>query len=549
MTAISPLAGKLAPPEMLLDIASLMAAYYSEMPDPLNPAQSIQFGTSGHRGTSLDKSFNESHILAITQAICQYRQRRWIDGPLYLGIDTHALSQAAYTSVLEVLAANGIDVMVAGNGAFTPTPAVSLAILNYNRGKERGLADGIIITPSHNPPEYGGIKYNTPNGGPADTEVTQWIEQRANAYLQSSLSGVQRVPFETALRAKTTHCYDFMSAYVNELITVIDMESIRSAHLHIGVDPLGGAGVAYWPAIAERYKLDITVVNPSVDASFRFVPVDSDGKIRMDPSSPFAMQVLASRRNDFDIAVACDPDHDRHGIVTRSVGLMPPNHYLCVMIDYLFQHRPYWKKSAGIGKTIVSSDMIRRIAAELGQPVLDMPTGFKWFSPGLMQGTLSFAGEESAGASFSRRDGSVWTTDKDGITAALLAAEITAQTGHDPGFHYRNLSHRYGDPVETRLQVNATSAEKAKISRITSAQITSAELAGESILSILTRAPGNEAAISGVKVITEHGWFAARPSGTEDLYKIYAESFRGEEHLERILEDAQQIVDQALKSS
>ncbi len=543
---ISPLAGKPAPPELLVNVARLVTAYYSEAPDPANPLQRVAFGTSGHRGSAFNKAFNEAHVLAISQAICRYRKQRGIDGPLFIGIDTHALSEPAFASALEVLAANGVEVMMAAGGEYTPTPAVSHAILAYNCGRTTGLADGIVITPSHNPPQDGGFKYNPTDGGPADTRVTGWIEKQANELLQDGLKGVLRMPYEKALHASTTHRHDFLTAYVNDLDQVIDMDAIRGAHIRMGVDPLGGAGVHYWPAIADRYQLDLSIVNPAVDATFRFMTLDWDGQIRMDPSSPYAMQSLIDLKERFDIAFACDTDHDRHGIVTRSAGLLPPNHYLSVAVDYLFQHRPQWAKDAAIGKTVVSSQMIDRVAARLGRKLIEVPVGFKWFAAGLLDGSLGFAGEESAGASLLRRDGRVWTTDKDGIIPALLSAEITARRGRDPGELYRDLTQEFGAPSADRIQAAATPEQKEKLSKLSPAQVTSTSLAGEAIQAVLTRAPGNDAAIGGLKVVTEHGWFAARPSGTEDIYKIYAESFLGEEHLRRLLVEAQSLVDQAL---
>ncbi len=543
---ISPLAGKPAPAELLVNVARLVTAYYNEAPDPAIPLQRVAFGTSGHRGSAFEKSFNEAHVLAISQAICLYRKQQGIDGPLFIGIDTHALSEPAFASALEVLAANGVEVMMAARGEYTPTPAVSHAILVYNRGRKSGLADGIVITPSHNPPDSGGFKYNPPNGGPADTGITGWIEQRANALLQAGLQDVQRISFEKALRASTTHQHDFLNAYVEDLGNVIDMDAISGAQIRMGVDPLGGAGVHYWSAISDRYKLDLTVVNQAVDATFRFMTVDWDGQIRMDPSSPYAMQSLIDLKDRFDIAFACDTDHDRHGIVTRGAGLLPPNDYLAVAIDYLFQHRPAWRKDAAIGKTVVSSQMIDRVAARLGRKLVEVPVGFKWFAAGLLDGSLGFGGEESAGASFLRRDGTVWTTDKDGLVPALLAAEITARTGRDPAENYRALTQEFGAPAADRIQAAASPEQKAKLSKLSPEQVKSTMLAGEPIQAVLTRAPGNDAAIGGLKVVAEHGWFAARPSGTEDIYKIYAESFRGEDHLRSILNEAQTIVDQAL---
>ncbi|HEX5286621.1 MAG TPA: phosphoglucomutase (alpha-D-glucose-1,6-bisphosphate-dependent) [Polaromonas sp.] len=542
---ISPLAGKPAPAENLLNVAKLITAYYSEVPDPAIPLQRVAFGTSGHRGSAFGKTFNQAHVLAISQAICRYRKQRGIDGPLFIGIDTHALSEPAFVSALEVLAANSVEVMMAAGGEYTPTPAVSHAILAYNRGRTTGLADGIVITPSHNPPEDGGFKYNPPDGGPADTSVTGWIEKQANELLQDGLQGVLRIPYEKALHASTTHAHDFLNAYVNDLDQVIDMDAIRGARIRMGVDPLGGAGVHYWSAIADRYQFDLSIVNPAVDATFRFMTLDWDGQIRMDPSSAYAMQSLIGLKDRFDIAFACDTDHDRHGIVTHS-GLLPPNHYMSVAIDYLFQHRPEWQQGAAIGKTVVSSQMIDRVAARLGRKLVEVPVGFKWFAAGLLDGSLGFAGEESAGASFLRRDGSVWTTDKDGIVPALLSAEISARMGRDPGELYSDLTHEFGAPAADRIQAVATPAQKEKLSKLSPQQVTSTSLAGEAIQAVLTRAPGNDAAIGGLKVVTEHGWFAARPSGTEDIYKIYAESFRGAEHLRSLLAEAQTIVDQAL---
>ena len=543
---ISPLAGHIAPSDILVNVAKLVTAYYSEIPDVSVPGQNVAFGTSGHRGSSFDKTFNEYHVLAITQAICLYRKEQGIDGPLFMGIDSHALSEPAFVSALEVLAANEVEVMISAGGEYVPTPAISQAILVYNQGRTTGLADGIVITPSHNPPNGGGFKYNPTNGGPADTAVTGWIEKQANIFLQQDLQGVKRIPFERALRAPTTHTYDFLNNYVNDMGNVIDMEAIRSAGVRMGVDPLGGAGVNYWGAIAERYRLDLTVLNKAVDATFRFMTVDWDGKIRMDPSSPYAMNGLIGLKDRFDIAFACDTDHDRHGIVTSSVGLMPPNHYLSVAIDYLFQHRPEWSKDAAVGKTLVSSQMIDRVSAGIGRKVLEVPVGFKWFAQGLQDGSLGFGGEESAGASFLRRDGRVWTTDKDGLAPALLSAEIIARTGRDPGECYRQLTQKYGEPVADRIQAVANAEQKAKLSKLSPEQVKSTALAGEKITAVLTTAPGNNASIGGLKVVTENGWFAARPSGTEDIYKIYGESFKGETHLRDILNEAQTIVDAAL---
>ena len=543
---VNPLAGKPAPPAMLAHIPKLVTAYYTGVPDFSMPMQRVAFGTSGHRGSSFEKTFNEWHVLAITQAICQYRKQQGIDGPLFLGKDTHALSEPTFATALEVLAANGVEVMLAENDEYTPTPVVSHAILAYNRGRDKGLADGIVITPSHNPPEYGGFKYNPPNAGPADAGVTGWIEARANEFLKDRLQGVKRMPLERALRAATTHRHDYLNAYVSDLGNVIDMEAIRGANISMGADPLGGAGVHYWAAIAERYGLDLTVVNEVVDPTFRFMTVDWDGQIRMDPSSSYAMQGLIDLKDRFDIAFACDTDHDRHGIVTQSAGLLPPNHYLVVAISYLFQHRPKWGKDAAVGKTVVSSQMIDRVTAKLGRKLYEVPVGFKWFVEGLLDSSLGFAGEESAGASFVRQDGSVWTTDKDGIVPALLSGEITARIGRDPGEIYRELTREFGEPVYDRVEAPATPEQKRMLARLSPQQVLSAELAGEKIQNILTQAPGNGAAIGGLKVVAESGWFAARPSGTEDIYKIYAESFLGIDHLRHIQEEAQAIVCAAL---
>jgi phosphoglucomutase len=546
---ISPLAGKPAPSSLLVDVPRLITAYYSECPDPSVAAQRVAFGTSGHRGSSFENSFNECHVLAITQAICSYRQLQQINGPLFLGFDTHALSAPAFASALEVLAANEVEVLIAEKDEYTPTPAISHAILVYNRGRASGLADGIVITPSHNPPDSGGFKYNPPNGGPADTQITSWIEVEANRLLVANLTGVKRTTLAKARSAATTHYHDYLNTYVSDLGNVIDMDVIRNGNILMGVDPLGGAGVHYWPAIAENYRLNLRVVNQDVDPTFRFMSVDWDGKIRMDPSSPYAMHGLIDLKDRFDISFACDTDHDRHGIVARSAGLLPPNHYLAVAIHYLFQNRPDWRKDAGIGKTVVSSQIIDRVAAKLKRTLYEVPVGFKWFVDGLLDGSLGFGGEESAGASFLRKDGSVWTTDKDGIVPALLSAEITARMGRDPGEIYRELAHEFGEPLFERIDAAATPAQKKLLSKLTPQQVTSKELAGEAIQSILTQAPGNNAGIGGLKVIAEHGWFAARPSGTEDVYKIYAESFRGADHLHRIQQEAQTIVAAAFASA
>jgi phosphoglucomutase len=543
---ISPLAGQPAPPDVLINVARLVTAYYSDAPDPSIPLQRVAFGTSGHRGSALARTFNEAHVLAITQAICRYRTQHGIDGPLFVGIDTHALSEPAFATTLEVLAANGVTVMIAAHGEYTPTPAVSLAILTHNRGRTSALADGIVITPSHNPPADGGFKYNPPNGGPAGSDVTGSIEKLANEILEGGLKAVKRVPLAQALRAATTHFHDFLGAYVADLGSVIDMDVIRDAGIRMGVDPLGGAGVHYWGRIAERYRLDLTVVSETVDATFRFMTLDWDGQIRMDPSSPYAMRRLLDLKDRFDIAFACDTDHDRHGIVTPLAGLMPPNHYLSVAIDYLFPHRPQWAASAAIGKTVVSTRMIDLVTARLGRKLIEVPVGFKWFADGLVDGSIGFCGEESAGASFLRRDGTVWTTDKDGMAPALLSAEITARLGRDPGALYQQLAGEFGNPVADRVEAPATPQQKKQLAALTSDRITATDLAGEKITSILDKAPGNGAAIGGIKVIAPSGWFAARPSGTEDIYKIYAESFSGPAHLQAILEQAQAIVDRAI---
>jgi phosphoglucomutase len=546
---VSPLAGKPAAPEMLVNVPKLVTAYYTEIPDPSVPGQRVSFGTSGHRGSAFENAFNEWHILAISQAICLYRKRQKIDGPLFLGMDTHALSVPALASALEVLAANDVEVMLAEGDEYTPTPAISLAILTYNRGRKTGLADGIVITPSHNPPHDGGFKYNPPNGGPAEGSITSWIETKANEFLEHGLKGVKRISFQKALHASTTHRYDYLNTYIDELEHVLDMDAIRGSKISLGVDPLGGAGVHYWGPIADRYGLNLTVVNQAVDPTFRFMTVDWDGQIRMDPSSSYAMQRLIALKDQFEIAFACDTDHDRHGIVTRSAGLLPPNHYLAVAIYYLFQHRPKWPEIAAVGKTLVSSQMIDRVTKKLGRKLFEVPVGFKWFVDGLLDGSLGFGGEESAGASFIRLDGSVWTTDKDGLILALLAAEITARMGRDPGEIYSDLTREFGDPVYERIDAPATSQQKAILAKLSPQQVEIKDLAGDKIQAILTDAPGNGAPIGGLKVVAESGWFAARPSGTEDIYKIYAESFRGADHLKRIQEEAQTIVSNALAVS
>jgi phosphoglucomutase len=544
--SVSPLAGKPAEPSMLVNVPRLITAYYSERPDPAVAAQRVAFGTSGHRGSALERGFNEWHILAMTQAICLYRKAQRISGPLFLGMDTHALSVPAQSSALEVLAANGVDVMIADREAYTPTPTVSHAILTYNRGRTAGVADGIVITPSHNPPDSGGFKYDPPSGGPAETEITRWIQNKANELLEGKLQGIQRVLYEQALRASTTHRHDYLDAYVGDLVGVIDFDAIRGARLHLGVDPLGGAGVHYWQPIADRYGLDLTVLNTEVDPTFRFMTVDWDGKIRMDPSSPHAMQRLIGLKDRFDIAFAADTDHDRHGIVTKSSGLLPPNHYLAAMISYLFRHRPRWRADAAVGKTAVSSSMIDRVTAKLGRRLYEVPVGFKYFVDGLLDGWLGFGGEESAGASFLRHDGSVWTTDKDGMIPCLLAAEITATLGRDPGEVYADLTREFGAPLYERIDAPATAAEKAALEKLSPERVRAAELAGETITAMLTTAPGDGKPIGGLKVVSESGWFAARPSGTEEIYKIYAESFRDQDHLRRIQNEAQAIVRQAI---
>jgi phosphoglucomutase len=546
---IDPRAGQPAKAGDLVNVPKLIAAYYEERPDSDIPEQRVVFGTSGHRGSSFEKTFNEWHILAITQAICLFRKQQKIDGPLFLGIDTHALSQPAVDSALEVLAANGIDVMLAEREEYTPTPVISHAILTYNRGRTVGLADGIVITPSHNPPDTGGFKYNPPHGGPADEKITAWIEAQANEFITSQLNGVHRISIDTALAAPTTHRYDFLTAYVDDLHNVIDMDAIRASGISVGVNPLGGAGVHYWEPIAERYGLNLKVVNETVDPTFRFMTLDWDGNIRMDPSSEYAMRPLIALKDKFDLAVACDTDHDRHGIVTRSVGLLPPNHYLAVCVDYLFAHRPDWSAKMAVGKTVVSSSMIDRVAGRRSRKLYEVPVGFKHFVDGLLHGNLGFAGEESAGASFARRDGSVWTTDKDGIIAALLAAEITAVCKKDPGEIYAELTAELGESLYRRSEAAATDEQKAALEQITPNDIHAADLAGERPITITTKAAGDGSSIGGIKVTAANGWFAARPSGTEAIYKIYAESFNGEEHLKLIEAEAQNVANQAFASS
>ncbi|MDA3913098.1 phosphoglucomutase (alpha-D-glucose-1,6-bisphosphate-dependent) [Oleiagrimonas sp.] len=545
-TTISALAGKPPPASRLVDVSRLLAAYSDLQPDPSVPAQRVAFGTSGHRGTSFDRSFNAWHILAMSQAICEYRKARGIDGPLYLGFDTHALSRPAFENALEVLAANGVQTLIARADEFTPTPAISHAVLVHNKGRSTGLADGIVITPSHNPPDNGGFKYNTPNGGPADNDVTHWIEDRANALLDDGLRNVRRMPLAQARKAGSTHMHDFLERYVADLSQVVDFDLIRSAGIRMGVDPMGGAGVHYWGPIAERYRLDLTVVSEVVDPQFAFMSVDWDGNIRMDPSSKYAMQRLIGLKDRFDIAFACDTDHDRHGIVTCSGGLMSPNHYLSVLIDELFRNRPEWGPRAAIGKTVVSTALIDRVAKRLGRELYEVPASFKWFSKGLFDGSLGFGCEESAGAALLRRDGSVWTTDKDGLAPAFLAAEITAREGRDPSELYTRLTADLGQPFNDRIEAAATPAQKARLAALAPDQLHSKRLAGEPIKQALDKAPGNGASMGGIKVVAESGWFAARPSGTEDIYKIYAESFKDEAHLQAILGEAQAIVDQAL---
>ncbi|MES2313506.1 MAG: phosphoglucomutase (alpha-D-glucose-1,6-bisphosphate-dependent) [Pseudomonadota bacterium] len=543
---ISPLAGKPAPTSILVDIPKLLAAYADLKPDPSVAAQRVAFGTSGHRGSSFERCFNEWHILAISQAICEYRQSKGIDGPLFIGADTHALSQPAFESALEVLAANGVQTMISAGGEFTPTPAISHAILVYNKGRTSGLADGIVITPSHNPPDNGGFKYNASNGGPADTDITGWVQNRANALLEAGLKDVKRMPFVQARKAAATREHDYLNTYVADLADIIDFDAIRSAGVHMGVDPLGGAGVHYWAPIAERYKLDLTVVSAAVDPQFAFMSVDWDGKIRMDPSSKYAMQRLIGLKDTYDVAFACDTDHDRHGIVTRSNGLMEPNHYLSVLIDYLYRHRPQWGTNAAVGKTVVTTALIDRVVKRLGRQLYEAPVGFKWFSEGLFDGSLGFGCEESAGASLLRRDGSVWATDKDGLVPALLSAEITARQGKDPGELFAQLTDELGKPFADRVEAAATPAQKARLAKLSPDQLKSDQLAGEKIEQVLDKAPGNGAAIGGIKVVAASGWFAARPSGTEAIYKIYAESFKSEDHLQSLLKEAQNIVDAAL---
>jgi phosphoglucomutase len=544
---ISPYAGKPAEPSMLVNVPKLISAYYTEIPDPFINEQKVAFGTSGHRGSSLKTSFNEWHILAITQAICLYRKQQKTDGPLFIGIDTHALSVPAFDTALEVLAANEVEIMNADENEFTPTPVISHAILTYNKNRQSGFADGIVITPSHNPPHDGGFKYNPPNGGPAAGEVTKWIETKANDFLINKLKDVKRISYKKALHASTTHRYDYMNNYVNDLGNVVNMDIIRDSKISIGVDPLGGAGIYYWEPIAARYNLNLTLVNKTIDPDFRFMPVDWDGQIRMDPSSPYAMKNLLALKDKFDISMACDTDYDRHGIVTKNKGLLPPNHYLGAMIFYLFTHRQQWPAKAMVGKTVVSSQIIDRITKKAGRNLYEVPVGFKWFSAGLLDGSIGFCGEESAGASFLRKNGEVWTTDKDGMIAALLAAEITATMKKDPGEIYAALSNELGNPVYDRIEAAASPEQKELLGKLSPEQVQQKELGGEKIISVITKAPGNNASIGGLKVRTENGWFAARPSGTEDIYKIYAESFKGAGHLKQIQQEAQSVVNAALK--
>jgi phosphoglucomutase len=547
--SVHALAGKPAPASMLVDLDKLREAYDRDVPDPAIAGHRVAFGTSGHRGSSFKRSFNKHHILAIVQAICEYRRRQGTAGPLFLGMDTHALSQPALETALEVLVAQGVDVMIDRDGGYTPTPVISHAILTYNRGRSSGHGDGIVITPSHNPPEDGGIKYNPPQGGPADTQVTKWIEERANALLAAGLEGVKRISADQALRASSVHRHDYLGTYISDLEHVIDFGPIRAANLKLGIDPLGGSGVGYWTPIAERYGLNLDIVNPAVDGTFRFMPLDWDGKIRMDCSSAYAMANLIALKDRFDVAFGNDADNDRHGIVTRSAGLMNPNHYLAAAIAYLFAHRPRWSGAAGVGKTLVSSSLIDRVASKLGRRLVEVPVGFKWFVDGLLDGSLGFGGEESAGASFLRQDGTVWSTDKDGIIMDLLAAEMMARTGRDPSELHRALTQELGEPRYARIDAPATPDQKQRLSKLSAEQVHATTLAGDPIVSRLTHAPGNGAPIGGLKVVTAQGWFAARPSGTEDVYKLYAESFRGQEHLAQIQREAQGLITQVLSAA
>lgn len=544
--SVSPLAGTVLPHELLVDLPQLIDAYYRNKPDPQTPEHAVSFGTSGHRGASFNCTFNEDHVLAISQAICDYRQEQGIDGPLFIGIDTHALSEPAQTTAVEVFAANEVTIMLAANGDYTPTPAISHAILTHNKGRSQGLADGIVLTPSHNPPDNGGYKYNPTHGGPADSDITNWIQKRANALLQDGLRQVKRMDYRQAIKQATTHYHDYLNHYVQDLHNVVDLEAIAQSQVSMGVAPLGGAGVNYWQAIADHYGINLQVLHGGVDKTFAFMTADWDGKIRMDPSSRYTMQSMVKRRHEFDVAFACDTDHDRHGIVAPSCGLLPPNHYLAVCIDYLFQNRPEWSTQTAVGKTLVSSAIIDRVCERLQRKLYEVPVGFKWFAPGLFDGSLGFGGEESAGAAFLRRDGSVWCTDKDGIIPCLLAGEIKTRTGWDPGEYYQKLADELGHSVETRVEAAANPAQKKALSQLSAAQVTSTELAGDPIAKILTHAPANQAALGGIKVTTANGWFAARPSGTEDIYKIYAESFKGESHLAQLVQEAQAIVDKAI---
>jgi phosphoglucomutase len=546
---VSPFAGKPADASILINVPRLVTAYYTGRPDPSVPGQRVVFGTSGHRGCALDNAFNEAHILAITQAICLYRHQQSITGPLFIGIDTHALSEPAFASALEVLAANGVEVMIDADNGYTPTPVISHAVLTHNRGRRQGLADGIVITPSHNPPRFGGFKYDPPHGGPADTHVTEWIERQANALMADDLRGVARVPFERARKASTTHRHHYLDSYVGDLPSVVDLDAIRNSKVHIGVDPLGGASVVYWDAIGERYGLNLEVVNHAVDPTFRFMTVDWDGQIRMDPSSTYAMARMVGLKDRFDVAFASDTDADRHGIVSHSQGLLEPNHYLSVAIGFLFANRPDWPALVAVGKTVVSSSMIDRVAAHVKRRLVEVPVGFKWFVEGLVDGSIGFCGEESSGATFLRRAGSVWTTDKDGLVPNLLAGEITARTGKDPGEHYRALTAEFGTPYYTRIDAPATPEQKARLEKLSPDAVAASTLAGEPITAKLTKAPGNNAPIGGLKVVAASGWFAARPSGTESIYKIYAESFKDRAHLDAIVSEAQAMVSHALESA
>ena len=542
---VSPLAGKPIDPATLVNVPRLVTSYYAEHPDPKIASERVAFGTSGHRGSAFDRAFNEDHILAICQAICIHRKQNGIDGPLFIGMDTHALAEPAFASAMEVLAANGVETLIDKDRLYTPTPGISHAIMCYNRGRKAGLADGIVITPSHNPPPDGGFKYNPPSGGPADTHTTKWIEDKANEFVTNGLSGVKRIPFARAMKAETTRTHDYIDAYTADLASVVDIEAIRGAGVKVGIDPLGGAAVHFWPAVIERYKIDATVVSDAVDPTFRFMTADWDGKIRMDCSSPYAMVRLVGLRDRFDVAFGNDTDADRHGIVTRTHGLLNPNHYLAVAISYLYRNRSGWRTNAGVGKTLVSSSIIDRVTKKLGRKLVEVPVGFKWFVDGLVDGSIGFGGEESAGASFLRKDGSAWTTDKDGLILGLLSAEITAKTGRNPGEIYAELTNEFGAPVYERIDAPATAAEKDILKKLSPNNLTAKELAGEPIREVLTNAPGNNEAFGGIKVVTENGWFAARPSGTEEVYKIYAESFRGEDHLRRIQEEAQSIIARA----